>query len=58
MNENVNYEDELKTVNMYCYIAEDKKLWTSNLTFAKIRAEYYGTNDVFVENLEIKNLTN
>ena len=54
MSEEVTQENESKVIEMYSYIADKKELWTSNLSFAQIRAEFYGTNDVYVEKVEIK----
>jgi len=58
MSEELTQENESKVIEMYSYIADKKELWTSNLSFAQIRAEFYGTNDVYVEKVEVKNLTN
>ncbi len=45
--------EDLKEVEMYAYVAEGKKLWTSNLVFAQMRARYYGTDKVYVEVIQI-----
>jgi hypothetical protein len=55
MNEEIK---EVKEVEMYFYIVNGSKLWTSNLVFAQLRASRYGTNDVYVEKIEVKDLTN
>ena len=41
--------EEIKIVEMYVYIANGNKMWTSNLVFAQLRAQYYGTYDVYIE---------
>lgn len=41
--------EETKQVEMYAYIVNGKKLWTSNLVFAQMRAKYYGDDRVYVE---------
>ena len=41
--------EEIKIVEMYVYIDNGKKMWTSNLVFAQLRAQYYGTYDVYIE---------
>lgn len=48
--------EDNKTVEMYFYIAEGKELWTSNLSFANLRSQYYGSLDVYVENIKVKNI--
>jgi len=58
MSEELTQENEPKVIEMYSYIANGKQLWTSNLLFAQIRADFYETNDVYVEKVEVKNLTN
>jgi hypothetical protein len=58
MSEELTQENEPKVIEMYSYIANGKQLWTSNLSFAQIRADFYGTNVVYVEKVEVKNLTN
>jgi hypothetical protein len=58
MSEELNQEKEIKEVEIYSYIANGKQLWTSNLEFAKLRANFYGTNNVYVEKTDVKNLNN
>jgi len=58
MSEELTQENEPKVIDMYYYIANGKQLWTSNLSFAQIRDDFYRTNDVYVEKVEVKNLTN
>jgi len=58
MNEEIKEVKEVKEVEMYFYIVNGSKLWTSNLVFAQLRASRYGTNDVYVEKIEVKDLTN
>lgn len=58
MSEEVKQENEIREVEMFAYVANGKKLWTSNLVFAQLRAQFYGTYDVYVEKTEIKDLTN
>jgi hypothetical protein len=41
--------EETKEIEMFAYIGEGKELWTSNEIFANIRANYYGTNKVYIE---------
>jgi len=53
MNENLINKSEIISIDMYSYLADGKKLWTSNLTFANIRAEFYGTHDVYIESVDI-----
>lgn len=48
--------EENKTVEMYFYIFEGKKLWTSNLEFANLRSQYLGNPNVYVENIKVKNI--
>ena len=54
--------EELKEVEMFAYFANGKELWTSNLIFAQIRANYYGNGKVYVEKFlvanQLKNITN
>ena len=47
--------EELKEVEMYAYVANGVKLWTSNLVFAQMRARHYGTNDIYVEVVAVEN---
>lgn len=54
--ENKTTTEDNKTVEMYFYIAEGKELWTSNLSFANLRSQYYGSLDVYVENIKVKNI--
>lgn len=54
--ENKKTTEDNKTVEMYFYIAEGKELWTSNLSFANLRSQYYGSLDVYVENIKVKNI--
>ena len=35
--------EETKEVEMYYYFVDGKKVWTSNLIFAEIRANYLGS---------------
>jgi hypothetical protein len=35
--------EEVKEVEMYCYLVDGKEVWTSNLIFAQIRSNYYGS---------------
>jgi len=44
--------EEVKEIEMYSYIANGKTLWTSNEVFAQIRANFYGTNTVYVETIQ------
>lgn len=47
--------EELKQVEMFFYYNDKKQvLWTSNSLFAELRADYYGTKEVFVEKFEIE----
>jgi hypothetical protein len=46
---------EVKEIEMYSYIANGKELWTSNVTFAQIRANHYGTHKVYVEVVPLEN---
>ena len=52
-NENINTEtktQEVEEVVLYYYFDKNnEKMCTSNLIFAKSRAEYYDTDDVYVE---------
>ena len=52
-NENINIEtktQEVEEVVLYYYFDnEGEKMCTSNLIFANSRAEYYGTENVYVE---------
>lgn len=52
-NENINTEtktQEVEEVVLYYYFDnEGEKMCTSNLIFANSRAEYYGTENVYVE---------
>ena len=52
-NENINTEtktQEVEEVVLYYYFNKNnEKMCTSSLIFAKSRAEYYGTDDVYVE---------
>lgn len=41
--------EETKEIEMYFYIADGKELWTSNQTFAELRAKFYGTDKVYVK---------
>jgi hypothetical protein len=45
--------EEVKEIEMYSYIANGKTLWTSNEIFAQIRANFYGTNKVYVETTQV-----
>jgi hypothetical protein len=45
--------EEVKEIEMYSYIANGKTLWTSNEVFAQIRANFYGTNTVYVETTQV-----
>lgn len=45
--------EETKEIEMYAYIADGKKLWTSNLIFAQMRARYYGSDKVYVEVFQV-----
>jgi len=46
--------EEVKEVEMYAYVANGKKIWTSNLMFAQIRANHYGTHQVYVESTNVE----
>lgn len=41
--------EESKEIELFAYYADGKELWTSNEIFANIRANYYGSNKVYVE---------
>ena len=43
--------EEVKEIEMYSYIANGKRLWTSNEIFAQIRANFYGSDTVFVDTI-------
>jgi hypothetical protein len=58
MNEEIKQLTEVKEVEMYYYMVNGIKLWTSNLMFAQLRASKEGTDNVFVEKIELKNLIN
>lgn len=45
--------EETKTMEIYCYVIDGKELWTSNATFAKVRANTFGSK-VYVEVIEIQ----
>lgn len=45
--------EDIKIVEMYCYIVNGVKLWTSNEVFATIRAND-NNSKIFVETYEIK----
>jgi hypothetical protein len=43
-------EEINKDVVMYSYYGSDgKKYWTSNLEFARSRASFHGSEDVYIE---------
>jgi hypothetical protein len=46
--------EELKEVEMFAYFANGKELWSSNIAFAQIRANYYGTYIVYVEKIVVE----
>jgi hypothetical protein len=48
--------EEVKEVEMYSYLAGGKYLWTSNLMFAEIRSQHYGSDKVYVERVSVENL--
>tara|TARA_R110000868_G_scaffold389637_1_gene658971 strand:- start:161 stop:319 length:159 start_codon:yes stop_codon:yes gene_type:complete len=48
----------IKEIEMYYYIVNGKQLWTSNELFAHIRANYYGTENVYIEKISTLDLTN
>jgi len=48
-NENINSEEKEEVVLYYYFNNEGEKYYTSNLTFARSRAEYYETDNVYVE---------
>ena len=50
--------EETREIEMYCYIADGKQLWTSNGLFAQIRADHYGTKNVYIEKISTVDLTN
>lgn len=58
MSEEIKQEKEVKDIEMYSYIVNGKKMWTSNLEFAQLRARFYGTYDVYVEKNDVKDLNN
>ena len=43
--------EELKEVEMFAYFANGKELWSSNIEFAQIRANHYGTYIFYVEKI-------
>jgi hypothetical protein len=45
--------EEVKEIEMYSYIANGKRLWTSNEIFAQIRANFYGSDTVFVDTIQV-----
>ena len=45
--------EEVKEIEMFSYVADGKILWTSNEVFAQIRANFYGTNKVYVETIKV-----
>ena len=47
-NKNVNNEQE----ELYFYYGEGVRFCTTNYTFAKARARFYGTEDVYVEKIK------
>lgn len=50
--------EDIKEIEMYAYIADGKKLWTSNLMFAQIRAKHYGTNNIYIESTTVEETKN
>jgi len=48
-NENINTEEKEEVVLYYYFNNEGEKYYTSNLIFARSRAEYYETDNVYVE---------
>ena len=52
-NWNVDMSEDLITIVEIFYYYDDKgrKLYTSNEVFANVRAKFYGTEKVFVENV-------
>lgn len=47
-------EEETKKMEMFSYYGNGTELWTSNLIFAEIRANYYGTKKVYIEVTEVE----
>jgi hypothetical protein len=45
--------EEIKTMEMYCYVVNGKELWTSNPIFADIRAKHYNSK-VYIEEVIIE----
>ena len=45
--------EEVKEIEMYSYNANGKTLWTSNEIFAQIRANFYGSDTVYVEIVQV-----
>jgi hypothetical protein len=50
--------EETREIELYCYMANGKQLWTSNELFAQIRAHHYGSEDVYIEKISSVDLTN
>jgi hypothetical protein len=48
----------IKEIEMYYYIVNGKQLWTSNELFAHIRANHYGSENVYIEKINTSDLTN
>jgi hypothetical protein len=48
--------EEVKEVEMYSYLANGEYLWTSNLMFAEIRSQHYGSDKVYVERVSVDDL--
>jgi hypothetical protein len=48
--------EEVKEVEMYYYLANGEYLWTSNLMFAEIRSQHYGSDKVYVERVSVEDL--
>lgn len=45
--------EEIKEIEMFSYVANGKVLWTSNELFAQIRANFYGSDKVYVETIKV-----
>jgi len=46
--------EEVKEIEMYSYEANGKTLWTSNEVFAQIRANFYGSDKVYVTLVKVE----
>jgi hypothetical protein len=45
--------EEVKEVEMYCYLIDGKEVWTSNAIFAEIRAHFYGS-ELYIETVKVE----